>query len=580
MAEYTQKLNLYKPNALDDVQVDTSLSDNFTKIDDEFTEVSSQLAQKASKERLQDIVINVKDYGATGDGVTDDTLAIQTAADALPIGATLYFPKTDNFYKTTSTVTIKENRHVNMLGYIKFYGTVSVPILVCGSSTQTFRGDLNLQVYRNTLSDWTSEENIGIKLVNYYESVIRIGLSLGSTIGAQLIGDSTGFVYNEVYIQKIQDCKYALDLTNKNNGWCNENIFFNGRFAVTTSAISNGKSRYGVRITSQDGLYYNNANTFHKPSFELQQVNASPNEALPVLIEYGNFNNFYDCRNESNGTVFARHLNNSGANNYTLSFSPVNPVVDVSLSSEKTFSIKERKKSFFDSADSFYYSGFLPNKHYNYNSTTYAIEGISLFSSSDSLTTEQRNINGISSNGKYIEMTSGRAIGVRVHLKTSRKMLIKRNYEQGYPGRVRIVCFDESGNRIGSSTEKHIFSQYNVSFGWETYYGGHYSMNSDISGDVYVEFSNAVREALIIFSGGSNVLRLSSFTFSCLDESISVIPKHNEGLPVVSAIPTFGTWNKNQRVYIDNPSAGGYIGAVCTTEGSPGTWKGFGLIEA
>lgn len=36
--------------------------------------------------------INVKDYGATGDGVTDDTAAIKTAVEAVPENGTLYFP--------------------------------------------------------------------------------------------------------------------------------------------------------------------------------------------------------------------------------------------------------------------------------------------------------------------------------------------------------------------------------------------------------------------------------------------------------------------------------------------------------
>ena len=36
--------------------------------------------------------INVRDFGATGDGKTDDTVAVQTAINCLPRGARLYFP--------------------------------------------------------------------------------------------------------------------------------------------------------------------------------------------------------------------------------------------------------------------------------------------------------------------------------------------------------------------------------------------------------------------------------------------------------------------------------------------------------
>lgn len=47
-----------------------------------------------------------------------------------------------------------------------------------------------------------------------------------------------------------------------------------------------------------------------------------------------------------------------------------------------------------------------------------------------------------------------------------------------------------------------------------------------------------------------------------------------------SAAPSTGTWVVGDTVYNTSPSAGGYMGWVCTTAGTPGTWKGFGLIQA
>lgn len=43
--------------------------------------------------------------------------------------------------------------------------------------------------------------------------------------------------------------------------------------------------------------------------------------------------------------------------------------------------------------------------------------------------------------------------------------------------------------------------------------------------------------------------------------------------------PTAGTWYQGDKVLIQSPTAGGYIGYVCTTAGSPGTWKGYGAIQ-
>lgn len=46
-----------------------------------------------------------------------------------------------------------------------------------------------------------------------------------------------------------------------------------------------------------------------------------------------------------------------------------------------------------------------------------------------------------------------------------------------------------------------------------------------------------------------------------------------------TAAPTVGTYVRGTKVMNTTPSAGGYIGWVCTTAGTPGTWKGFGTIQ-
>jgi hypothetical protein len=47
-----------------------------------------------------------------------------------------------------------------------------------------------------------------------------------------------------------------------------------------------------------------------------------------------------------------------------------------------------------------------------------------------------------------------------------------------------------------------------------------------------------------------------------------------------SAVPTTGTWLRGDIVYNFSPTAGDFIGWVCTTAGTPGTWKTFGAISA
>lgn len=46
----------------------------------------------------------------------------------------------------------------------------------------------------------------------------------------------------------------------------------------------------------------------------------------------------------------------------------------------------------------------------------------------------------------------------------------------------------------------------------------------------------------------------------------------------LSAAPTTGTWARGDWVKNSAPASAGYFGFVCTAAGTPGTWKGFGLI--
>lgn len=51
------------------------------------------------------------------------------------------------------------------------------------------------------------------------------------------------------------------------------------------------------------------------------------------------------------------------------------------------------------------------------------------------------------------------------------------------------------------------------------------------------------------------------------------------GMTTGSAAPTSGEWARGDIVFNNAPSAGGKIGWVCTTAGTPGTWKAWGVID-
>lgn len=67
------------------------------------------IATKLNKE-----LVSVKDFGAQGDGSTDDTAAFQAAVDSLTGGGKVLVPRTSGYYKLTSTIQIPN--HVTIAG--------------------------------------------------------------------------------------------------------------------------------------------------------------------------------------------------------------------------------------------------------------------------------------------------------------------------------------------------------------------------------------------------------------------------------------------------------------------------------
>ena len=85
------------------------------------------------------------------------------------------------------------------------------------------------------------------------------------------------------------------------------------------------------------------------------------------------------------------------------------------------------------------------------------------------------------------------------------------------------------------------------------------------------------------FTIHNNTLGAPAFLRSGEATSANIVSFENnmyQGKPWPTVTPTTGKWDVSNKVYFSAPTAGAYIGSVCTTGGTPGTWKTFGAITS
>lgn len=257
--------------------------------------------------------VTPRQFGAVGDGVADDTLAVQRAANqAAAVGAFLVV--TPGNYRTTDTITVPgPAAGVIMQGVLTYAGPAGRAALVLGDGGAARNANkqyLGLRVQRATLSTWTDEADVGIRIINSDSCFIEVLQAERFTIGVQTVGDGRGFEDSWLLLGRIVDNRYGLDVrTLQVGGWNNAIRYFGGHFANSSSSHPT-LSRFGVRFSAAPGAYVlHNHHLFLGPAFELQrQGTPGTVDAIPFLIEVdGRALNAIGIRMEACSPIVARH---------------------------------------------------------------------------------------------------------------------------------------------------------------------------------------------------------------------------------------------------------------------------------
>lgn len=177
---------------------------------------TAELSQTVEAKLQQ--TVSVKDYGAVGDGVTDDTAAIQAAVTALNNGDNLTFPP--GTYKLSSEILFNGKSEIDVFGYGATIKGVSTRFRsyfnVCGTDKIRFYGfDFDLMF-------GTVQQYLPVNYPNVYNVAIFGDGNIGS-VGTIEVHDCR---FKNLYTNalrivtaggvKVEDCAFTSPVQNQN----------------------------------------------------------------------------------------------------------------------------------------------------------------------------------------------------------------------------------------------------------------------------------------------------------------------------------------------------------------------------
>ena len=293
---------------------------------------NAQVAEYANKvDALKKSVgcVYFEEYGAVGDGVTDDTHAIKAAVSAAQ-AANKGIASRAKTYLVSDTISIDTTAIplVDICGTIKG-AFINKPVVIIGNdSEETFGASITCNVISTTAfggypinnagDDWSFNDinMVGILLKNITTSTIRASAS-NCGVGVRLLQTVGGGVFNVVTLFQLHNNVIGLDLRAEGNAWVNDNLFFNGNFQIDSAYSSVARKTICIRLFGNN--HEANNNVFIKPSFE--------SGGLPVYVVNGSFNRTISARMENPGFNTIAKVDAGKYNSFDCGWATVAPAI-------------------------------------------------------------------------------------------------------------------------------------------------------------------------------------------------------------------------------------------------------------
>jgi hypothetical protein len=509
---------------------------------------------------------NIDDYVTnTVPGTTDCNVGIQAcfdAADAATGQATVYFPA--GTYATGSGVTLQPGNNLIMDGLLTYIGDSNETCLTIGAVAEdNIMISLKLRVEKSVLSDWTSEDCIGIQIINASRnSDIIITEAAYFTIGVELLGDAKAFEYNTIYLGYILNNKIGLQLDAVNAGAPNENLFIGGSFAV--GAVNTTLDCYGVKIVSSDDSYHTlNNNIFMKPCFEFSGASRTGN-GYCLWYEDAYQNHVYNARSEGND-YFVKYGAYSTRNISRQSYGDELNIVDASTNGDNhEYMVKEEvpRHLIFDSGD-------LVKRWCPYNATLYMLAGIDSMETGDTVPQIESTYTRQYPDNDYVSLISGSAIGVSVDTITQKQFSFQMSGGT-VGGRVFVKCYDSADALLTSAGGGHPYVRGTTGtpYSWTANLGGGYLTGSDSFAESVFSVGSDVKRIWIGVSRGSATTEIAGFRIYGLGTNQNCLVMSASDVPIVRSatlVPDRGAFELGAMVQNAEPGSGEPDGWINTS---------------
>lgn len=232
--------------------------------------------------------INVQKYGAVGDGVTDDSVAIQAAVDAAGNNETVLLPIPTVGYKITVPIILRQGQKIEgsfstILDYTSDYcfklvggSTFATDakthasikgLNIVGSSTSLgaifLRNVYLIELEKVKISGYTNASAKSLYIEDFFQIDVR-------TVQINAISNGTGLYVNAVtgnsgqlnlYNTIIQRCQYALDIIGTSNLIDGVAMYGGAIGNNYNTGVRIGKNAYNVsfynsHLENHDGVLY------------------------------------------------------------------------------------------------------------------------------------------------------------------------------------------------------------------------------------------------------------------------------------------------------------------------------------